>query len=293
MKLTNALNLPTPFVDAVNQEYQYTPDRYSVTQILQDPTKVVLERRFNDEKTQDVADMVWLIFGSAVHSILENSQAEECEHKEQKLECSMKNGKTLSGIFDLYNEETQTVTDYKTASVWKAIHGDWEDYRKQLLCYCYILRRNGKPATNGRIVALLKDHSKTKAKVDFEYPRHPVVVVDFEFSEQDFKDIEEELETRLAVLNTLEKYETDNLPPCSEEFRWNDGEKFAVMKNNNKRAARVLDNESDAKAYISEHEGDGCKYTIQRREGLDRRCEDYCDVCEFCPYYQSKHGGKF
>lgn len=287
MVLTNALNLPQPFVNAINQEYQYKPHRYSVTQILQDPTKIILDRRFNDCKEQDVSDMVWLIFGSAVHSILEQSQEEANELKECKLECSMNGGKTtLSGIFDLYNAETKTVTDYKTASVWKAINGDWDDYKQQLCAYAYILRRNGFECDNGRIVALLKDHSKAKAKYDLDYPQRPVVTVDFNFSDKDIENIENDLETRLEVVELMNKWDTDSLPPCSCEFRWNDGDKFAVIEKGKKRAKRVLNTKQEAENYVKSHKG---SFEIVKREGEDKRCDSYCSVSQFCPYYKKKN----
>ena len=74
MKITNKLNLPQPFVDAVTREYQYKDKQYSVTAILKDVREILLTRRHNDEIEQDVADMIWLIFGTAVHKVLEDSK---------------------------------------------------------------------------------------------------------------------------------------------------------------------------------------------------------------------------
>lgn len=55
------------------------------------------------------------------------------ELKENKFVVDMLNGYKLSGIFDLYNDATGTVTDYKTASVQKVLKNDWDEYRKQTL----------------------------------------------------------------------------------------------------------------------------------------------------------------
>lgn len=76
MKITNVNNLPAPFVSAVEHEYQYKDKQYSVTQLLKGSCEAVLERRYHNEIERDVSDMIWLIFGTAVHSILENADEE-------------------------------------------------------------------------------------------------------------------------------------------------------------------------------------------------------------------------
>ena len=81
MKITNNLNLPTPFINAVESEYKYTDKRYSVTSIIKGVREAILLRRHNDEIVQDASEMIWLIFGTAVHSILENG--EELRNKYQ------------------------------------------------------------------------------------------------------------------------------------------------------------------------------------------------------------------
>ena len=189
MKITNKLNLPKPFVDAVTSEYQYKPKRYSVTALLKGTCQTILERRHTDEIECDVSDMIWMVFGSAVHKIMEQSKETENQLKENWLSVDV-NGYELSGIFDLYDDKEKKVTDYKTATVWKVIHDDWEDYRKQLLMYAWMLRKIGFECDKGEIVAMLKDHSKSKAQFDYSYPQYPVYVKSFKFSEKDFEEIE-------------------------------------------------------------------------------------------------------
>ena len=286
MKLTNKHNLPKPFLDAVSRDYTYKPKRYSVTQILQGTRQAILTRRHNDEIVQDVADMVWAIFGSAVHKILENAQESDTQLKENWVSWTAPNGYTLSGIFDLYDDATGTVVDYKTASVWKAVFEDWSDYRKQTLMYCFMLRKMGFNANRGRVVAMLKDHSKSKAKFDSAYPQVPLAEREWEFSEKDFADIENEIITRLQELEAAEKLPDEKLPMCSEEERWTKPAKWAVKKKGAKRALKLHDCEEAAKSQL-EQLGKG--HEIEYRPGADSRCEAYCSVCEFCEYYKEKY----
>lgn len=289
MPVTNTLNLPQPFVDAVARDYTYKPKRYSATSLLKGTREAVLQRRHNDEVTTDVADMVWLIFGTAVHSVLENAQESETQLKENKIEVDMPNGYTLSGIFDLYDDSTGTVTDYKTASVWKCIYDEWDDYRKQLLIYCWMLREMGFDAHSGEIVALLKDHSKSKAKFDASYPQHPVFVKRFKFTENDFAEIGAWLEMRFLEIEAAEALPDDQLPLCTSEERWAKPGKYAVYKNANKKATKLCDTEAEAEAYIAAQDAKA-KWRTEYRPGTDGKCSEYCSVCEFCDYWRENYG---
>ena len=56
--LTNKMGLPQPFVDAATSNHQYTPHRYSVTEVLGGTCEAVLKRRHAGEADEDVADRV-------------------------------------------------------------------------------------------------------------------------------------------------------------------------------------------------------------------------------------------
>ena len=85
MKITNEYNLPQPIMAAVMREHTYTPKQYSVTALLKGACQTILERRHDNEIEQDVSEMIWLIFGTAVHGVLEQSQETENQLKENKI----------------------------------------------------------------------------------------------------------------------------------------------------------------------------------------------------------------
>ena len=58
MTITNKLNLPKPFVDAVTSDHTYKPHRYSVTEVLGGTCEAILKRRHSGEGEEDVSDMV-------------------------------------------------------------------------------------------------------------------------------------------------------------------------------------------------------------------------------------------
>ncbi len=287
MKINNKLNLPQPFVDAVTREYEYKDKQYSVTTILKDIREILLTRRHHNEIEQDVADMIWLILGTATHSVLENSKEADAEFKEEHFVEEVQNGYKLSGQADLYNIETKTVTDYKTCSVWKVIYNDWEDYRKQLLMYAWAFKKMGFEVDKGEIIAIIKDHSKTKAKVDSNYPQYPVHKKVFEFTENDYEEIEEFIKNKFNEIEQFENTPDNELPLCSEEARWNDGDKYAVKKKGNKRALRVYDTLEDAEEHLKQDES----LELEIRKGEDKKCLEYCSCCEFCNYWKEHYGG--
>lgn len=287
MKINNKLNLPQPFVDAVTREYEYKDKQYSVTTILKDIREILLTRRHHNEIEQDVADMIWLILGTATHSVLENSKEADAEFKEEHFVEEVQNGYKLSGQADLYNIETKTVTDYKTCSVWKVIYNDWEDYKKQLLMYAWAFKKMGFEVEKGQIVAIIKDHSKTKAKVDSSYPQYPVYKKVFEFTENDYEEIEEFIKNKFNEIEQFENTPDNELPLCSEEARWNDGDKYAVKKKGNKRALRVYEKLIEAEEHLKQDES----LELEIRKGEDKKCLEYCSCCEFCNYWKEKYGG--
>ena len=282
MKLTNRLNLPAPFVDACKQQRRYKQNRYSVTELNKGACEIVLSRRHWSEIEQDVSEMVWAIFGTAVHSILERSQETPDQLKENFIYGEF-GSDTVTGIFDLYDDSTGTVSDYKTVSVWKVIYGEWEDYRRQLLCYCLLLRMMGFDARSGEIVALLKDHSKTKARRESGYPRYPVFVKRFEFTKDDFGECSEWIRKKLAAIGSAMTVPDEDLAPCSPEERWAKPDKWAVMKKGRKKALKLYDTKAEAEIHAIEADG-----FVEYRKGEDGKCAEYCAVHDWCPYYKKQ-----
>ena len=283
MIITNKLGLPQSFVEMAKSDFTAEPKTYRVTSLLKGIRETILEKRHFNEIEQDVSDMIWLLFGTAVHGILEKQQEQGHEIKESRV--SINFGEyTLSGQFDLYNAKEKKITDYKTCSVWKVMYGDYSDWRRQLLIYAYMMRQIGFEVNSGEIVAIMKDHSKRDAKYKADYPKLPVQVIKFEFTLEDFAEIESWLIDKFDEIRRCEQLPDDELPLCTPEERYNSGDKYAVMKKGRKTALRVLDSMEEAEKWMEDNGGD----EIEVRPGEDKKCIDYCSVCEFCNYYKEK-----
>lgn len=289
--ITNKLNLPQPFVDAATSDHKYKPHRYSVTEVLGGTCEAILKRRHAGEGEEDVADSVWRILGSAVHKILEEAESTESQLQENWFSVPIgDNGYALSGIFDLYDGDTHAVTDWKTCATWKIIFGDFEDWRKQTLMYCWMLRKLGLEAERGEIVAIMRDHSIRKARTEKGYPPHPVYKIGWDFTDEDFDQIESDIMWWFSEVSHEETVEDAYLEPCSPEQRWHKSDKWAVKKKGRKTAIRVYDLKQDAyqrAAGENRQAGKDGLFYVEYRPGEDTKCESYCSVAEFCPYHQA------
>ena len=90
-----------------------------------------------------------------------------------------------------------------------------------------------------------------------------------------------------------QKYEdvSDNeLPMCTMEERWNDGNKYIVIKHGAKRATKIHETLEEAEEHLNNlNKNYPNAYEIQERLGEDKKCLEYCSACKFCPYYKEKY----
>ena len=289
MIITNHKNLPMPYVRACESNYKYKDKRYSVTSVLSSPREIILKRRHHNEIIQDCSDMHWLIFGTAVHKVLEDYDGGFNFLKEQSLEYTTHNGYTLSGRFDLYNIENKKVYDWKTASVWKWVSKDFDDYKKQLRQYAVMLNCNGLPCNSGELVFMFKDYSEMKKMQDLDgsYPDTPTISKEFKFTQEDLKNEIDWIENYFDDIEMLEKVRDDELPLCSYKDRtFNGKDTYAIMKKGNKRAVKLCYSSEDASKELDER-GDG--YYIEFRESEEKKCKQYCQSAPFCNHYQEQY----
>ena len=285
MKITNKYNLPDAIVKALTSDYQFKPYQFSVTTILSGIKSFLLAKRHQNEIEMDASEGINMLFGTAVHNIFEGKQNED-ELAEEYIKVQVNDLYKISGKFDLYNIKTEEITDYKTCSVWKIKFKDYDDWRKQLLIYSWMLIKSGFNVKSAKITALIKDWKKNElklAKIKGEsYPETPIINVSFDFFEDDYEEIEKWIVNRFNQIQNAELLSDDDIPICSEEERWYTGDKFAVMKGNNKRAIKVCDTEEEAEEYLKLDSA----YHIEYRKGKNKKCEDYCNACEFCNFYK-------
>ena len=275
MKITNNTGLPEPIVKAC--ELEENVDGLRVTALLNGACETILKARHWDEIEVDASDMIWLIFGTAVHKVLEMTSEEDDEFREERL--SMKISNTiLTGKSDLYKDKV--LTDYKTTSVYKIIYGETEDWEKQLKLYAMLWKDAGFEVTGGEIVGLMKDHSKPKARREPGYPKYPVRMLKWEFTDKDIEETKRWATEKIKLIESLQNVPDHALPMCSREERWATNTTWAIKKQGVKKAKKVCKTKAEAERELLNYPG--CY--IEERPGEDKKCMDYCMVKDFCPY---------
>ena len=157
------------------------------------------------------------------------------------------------------------------------------------MTYAWLLQQSGLDVKKCRFVALLKDHSKTKAKNDSSYPQSPVFIYEFDVTPEDMAETASRILTKVQEIESSYKLDDDAIEPCSADERWADGEKWAVMKNGRKTAVKVFDNQLDADAMAGEM---GNAYYVEHRPAISRKCGDYCNCKDFCNFYKAMNKGE-
>lgn len=281
MKTTNKANMPAAFVNFVSNVRHNPVGTLSATTLLKGEKEIVLFDRHFDELEQDAADMVWATFGTALHAIMEKQNDDA--FKEEYFECQVGAYK-VTGRVDRYDLEHEVLEDWKTASTWKVIYQEFDDWKRQGLIYAWLMKQANLNVRKCRFVALLKDHSKSKAKTDSSYPQKPVYVYEFEVTDDDLKAIEAEIRNKVQKVTNAYEQDDDSIAPCSESERWATAPKFAVMKEGRKSAVKVFDSEKEANEMLA---GLDDKHWLQKRPGESKKCVDYCPCSAFCNFYKS------
>ena len=280
MKVTNVLGLPQAFVDAVSVERHNEKGCYSATTILHGACETILQERHYDEIEVDASDSIWAVFGSAVHSIFEKQNTGTI--KEAFYSVPVSHSK-VTGRVDSYDPQTQTLHDFKSCSSWKVIYQDFDDWYKQGMIYAWLMKENGVEVKRCEFIALMKDHSKSKAKTDSNYPQLPTYIYRFDVTEKALEEIEKFIFDKVAELEKAEMVADEELTPCTKEERWATEDKWAVMKEGRKTALKVCTSEEEAKSLMKDLGGTSIEY----RAGESKKCVDgYCVCRNYCPFYK-------
>lgn len=282
MNLTNHHNLPDAIVRAVkgfDAAYKASHGKrsdISVTTIIQPPQIAVLKEKHDEELSEDVSERLWALMGNAVHELLAHSESKE--NAPERLYGDYA-GWVVSGEYDRMQIVGGLLQDYKFMSVWEVVYGLKADREAQLNCLAQLAEDNGRPIKKLSVIAILRDWQQSKAQYDDgNYPKVGLVQVPVPLWPT---------ERRLAYLDervTLHKNaRAGQIPPCTDEERWYSGNQWAVMKQGNKKATKVFDEELPARNMAMTDK----KFYVEHRPGEYKRCESYCAIGKagLCPQH--------
>jgi hypothetical protein len=284
MKITNKYGIPQTFMNVLERPtYTKGKANISATQLLNSPKIVALTRKFDDQIEQDASEMVWSIFGSAVHNILEHGK-DDNHLVEERIHAEF-DGWHISGAVDLQilNPNGVDVRDYKTTSVWAAMNEkpEWED---QLNVYAWLVEKVKRiPVTSLGIVAILRDWKERESKQKEGYPESPIKELPIRLWSMEERTAY--IQSRIALHSSCDfSLETDgDLPDCTPAEMWEKPTTWAIKKKGGVRAFKVYETEEHALEAIANMDK---MYEIEVRKGERTRCENYCPVSQYCQQYR-------
>lgn len=291
MKLTNRNDLPETIINVIKRpEYNKGKSNMSVTELLNSPRIVQLKRKHWDDLTEDASDMVWSIFGTAIHGVLEHGK-DDHHIVEERIHVVLDN-MHISGAIDLQEIEVDGIilSDYKTTSAW-AVMNEKQDWHNQLNSYAYLVEVAKKtPVKSLRIVAIVRDWNRRDAATRDGYPKAPIVVIDIPV--WPFAEREAYVRKRISLHGDafFEMETGGDMPECTPEEMWEKPTTYALKKDGNVRAKSVHETREAAEtalAAATEKAKKGEKFLIEVREGGRTRCESFCQVAPYCQQHQA------
>lgn len=289
MKITNRFGLPKQIVNACLQDDGHEPVEgvYHATELIKPCKMSVLERRHRNETELDANDCVWLVFGKAVHEVLQYGNLSHFMEAEKPIYreidgVSVGAPLKLKGQLDLWQPRWKKVVDWKTATVAKWLRQDYEDYRRQGLEYAWLLQSQGKQVASMEFVMFLKDWSKGQARLaklqGKPYPPSAIQTWTHTVTVDEMAWIDGWIKDRVRTIREYEAMKDEEIPDCTSEERWESPTLYAVMKEGRKSAVKLYGTLEEAQEAC----GDDPKLSVETRPGVRRRCEDYCLAAKWC-----------
>lgn len=264
MRYTNKHELPEWLVDKLIPFPPKKPkkDRMSVTDLIHPPRMKTLRIEKWDEIEEDVANLLQMFDGINLDRAFD-----EDEEEQLKMEVVI-DGVTLVGKLDrLVTNGKTVILDRKRGKVGvKEYPSTLKEWTAQLNCYAWMYEELYKEKVD-RIEnhIFYKDWTPVRTS-DPSYPK-----IAYEILKQPLwsrEDQENYIRTQL-------EYHYHSPMDCPEEDRWGS---FAVKKEGQKRALRVLKTREECEQWMKENKkGD----YIENRDGL--RCKFFCPVRNVCP----------
>jgi hypothetical protein len=283
-KFTNKHNLPTPLFRALSSnKYTRGDARMSITTLLGSPRVAVLKEKHGQDIEVDVIDRLWAVFGTTVHTMLEEgSEGLDDYIAEERIFTEM-DGWKISGGIDVQHFDNNLVgiRDWKVTSAYAVMNGkaDWE---KQLNAYAYLVEKEkGFKVRDIQIGAIIRDWKRFEAERNPAYPQTPVVMLTIPLWGQATR--EKYLKDRVALhKEAVRLAEWDEpLPPCTPEEMWEKPSVWAVKKVGGKRASSI---HTDQRAAVKKAIDTGC--VVEARPGERTKCMSFCEVSQWCDIHQ-------
>lgn len=292
MPYRDNIDLPEPLYNILtNDDYLYEEDVWSITTLVAPPQIVQLQRRHEDKTPKDPLDNTFILFGKAIHALLEREALlnDGNYHKRYIIEeryYDTLDGVQISGQIDLYDIQTKTLWDFKVTSFWVEQFGIHDEWKSQLNCYKRFLENEDYKVDHLKIATIIRDVKRDANRIIIA-PKKQINVFDVPI--WSVAQTENYLKERIKLHTLNKSLLDDQLTPCTPDERWIKS-KWAVINTKNLQSKAELFEEEIEALEKKEQLGEG--YIVSNRSSTPIRCLEFCEAREICNQLK-KEGWKF
>lgn len=262
---------------------QPNPKRIGVTELINPPLQRTLFHQNWDKIKRDPGDCVWMMLGNGLDEIVKRHSTTGLT--KLKLELPTIHEITIVAVPDLIDTIEKVLADLKVTSVW-SVKETRKEYTYQVNLYHLLLKKLqpelAKQVERLEIHAILRDWRHNELLRYNDYPKSQFIIlpIDMWSTEEQERFLDSCLQDHLQNPNR----------ECTPEEKWMKSDQYAVMKKGRKSALRVLDTEVDAEHWLLDNTNpsEEDKIDIVKRPGDVVRCNNYCSVSEYCPYFRKE-----
>lgn len=311
MNFTPRPDLPEPLVKALTQSNeQYAEElsqhlqgveedfdfQISVTSLNRSPRQLQLTKRhWNDVTVDPLKESYFTLQGNIIHYILEKCAAGDRYIRETRLGVVIEvDGVKVyfHGQLDLYDKETETLTDWKYTSANAMLYPS-EDYVYQLNSLRWLAYKSGEFPYKIKELqnVYLFRHIDKKWQANPLYPQENAQVKKVE--QKTRYEIEEWIKDRIRIhLNERNKPD-DQLAYCTDDERWIRDSEWrlytkTVKGDRFKKTATAKGKKEEVELFIKQNNLAPQSYQLQEFKGAPIKCRAYCLGRDFCSQYKEE-----
>jgi hypothetical protein len=307
MKIINDLDMPDHAFKAICKRSRTEPpklDYIGVTTLMGAPLPRYLLARYWYQLEQKASETMNALQGQMGHMLFDKVETETETEIHLKVEFE---GQTIHGIADYYDPKLKTLGDAKfkqvNAVTASTIRGS-QDLETQLNIYCWMARKMGYTVEHLQGDIYINGWTVYRSYGDSAYPKAPYVKLSIPIWEEAFTEqyVRERLKvhdtvaikmlrgTDVLTAGTNNLFVLDKLaleiPVCTDEERFMQPTKYAVMRDGQKKAVKLFDRNDDAHTWLAAqlYAKPSDKLSVTERKGGYMRCQFYCGVRTVCPH---------
>jgi hypothetical protein len=302
MKIINDVQMPNHAFEAITKlQGRLEPptlDYIGVTTLMGEPLPRYLNARYWHQLEVKASETMNAIQGQLGHLLFDKVETTTISKIPLQVE---HDGFTIKGEADYYDPILFTLGDNKFKQVnsvtAQRISKD-DSLERQLNIYCWMARKMGYDVRHLQGDIYINGWTVYKSYGDSAYPKAPYLKIPIPIWEEAFTT--QYLSERLKIHDTvairlLKEYGPANsltplgvvrldaamleIPVCTDEERFAQPTKYAVMRDGQKKAVKLFDNPIDAEAFC------GPKMSVVERKGGYMKCQFYCAFRHgLCPH---------